>query len=424
MPGIIVSMSWENADSFKSAKAMGRKSGEKVIAFGDPYPESLNDRVLFYGHTAGPLYFGQQYLTPEAFIKTLIQSRFPFHKVNFIDLQGCETGLIQKGEKSYAQKVAEELVKAGITHIVVRAINSLAVEKDLCAMKTATDGVDGSVEVWGIPVDQSEIYEQKYKPESKRIYDTSLTYQKLIKELISIIPKSFSKTPEAIFIPLDVVDEISDFKKALDLFKEKVKAEAKHNPKLFNYINTKIELFNQVMPDQKQLSDADEISLGARLADEITKLHSLLKAELAELQRQLSSDMGRVSRKYFIKFAEFKDPKAALCSIDKFKLAPDQMKFLADFDSNRWKLWGMVSDRIKEKKEKYAQPRSCLFSRKSESTKLPRLKNLAKLITNPAMPLSEVIDIAINDQVFTYKQVQQLKEMRKRISKEKKGIAP
>lgn len=418
---LIISMSPDDPSSWEVANNFRKQPGDKVVRFDEPYPEFFSGRVLFSGH-GSTLTFGQANLTPEAFVRYLIDKKFPFEKIHTLDLFGCEIGLLKNGGgKSYAQRVAEELYKAGITHITVRSINSLVTDKEVHAI-LMTNYLDGSVTVFGVPMDRKEAYEQKYLPECRRMEDEFNLYQKYLKELISLIPKSCisSREKNAIFIPLDLFDTVSDFKSSLDKFKEKLAREEKQQV-IVDYFNAKLELLYDRIPDEKAVI-SNEINEGVKFVNEMTELHSSLLTDIRDRRDKLV-EVQRINDNYCIRIAEFKDFKGALDSYDKFKLTPDRIKSYSDFDYDRWRLWGKIQDRIKDKNEKYAQPRSCSFFRRTHSKRKPQLEILKAATENATVPISDLIDMATRLKLFKSKEAKYLSDMQQRIAQEEKAKA-
>lgn len=87
-------------------------------------------RVTFSGH-AGTRCYGEENLSPAAFYNKLKALKFPFNKVNQIDLHGCEIGLRKDGETTYLTEFARCMyADPENRHITIKGFTDLALPEE------------------------------------------------------------------------------------------------------------------------------------------------------------------------------------------------------------------------------------------------------------------------------------------------------
>jgi hypothetical protein len=376
----------------------------------DCFKDFKADTVMLYGH-AGTKTFGEKNLTPEQLLQKLIEFNFPFSQIQNIELFGCELGLIQN-KTSYALRFAEALYKLDGTpigntkevyhtkQIKIRTINNSVTHEKLDAMRVTINPDDCTAMAKGILRSEYEAYQTECGPEERKLADELHHYERFNEIVVRFF--QLAGESEALSHPINQ-DRFLEFLNGIktDL------AELKSDLASYSFskpINDKVLSLLVFMTNVTNSISADDVYFNYKVANlrrEFFSARDELTEHAGEVHSQIAKQYADLSKKYKHVFAEWSDIRSAMYSSDKFLITHDLQPKLQKFDHNRWVVWSLLQDRIKEKQMKYKKP--TLFG-KTVSKLMPKLIKASDHILNSTGSIIDDIDMLLAQKILTKKQ--------------------
>lgn len=380
-------------------------------------------RVTFSGH-AGTDSFGEQELSPAAFLKKLVALGIPFRKINKIDLVGCAIGF-GSDQTSFALEFARLLYQLPDTkQIEIRAINNFTSYDRLSHMQLLTKKGSLEFSMQGVPEEKKDqferdydLYQEEYKKTRTEIQSINANMLNCFTNIFINVYSDFTFSSIKSTISQDIIKKIREGFESILLQFEKIKgADSNFIKTIALDFESIIEMIQDIAKRAAETKlDKKDVEL---FKNTMSTYNKNIFNSLSVIDSKLKHDIrAKHVKQHQVEYQVWPDIRQGLDSSDKFLITYGNHERLIKFSYDEFLFWAMIQDRIKHKSHWKSEMARTLHRREDPRPILHRLEE--RVGEGGSDGLAKLVDEALEAKVMNARQNEILIQMSSRLKQKK-----